>query len=129
MATCDMGYDHAEVIAEPEPEPVVVEAGPNENDVAIAEIEAAASVEREKIYTEQRGLELEGEVERLRGELHGMRTVLETLAPPEPEPDPEPVVVPMPEPEPIAEPVAGPPETVKSGGGGKKGDGWWGNYR
>jgi len=110
MATCDMGFEHDEIVPGPEPgpEPVVVDRGPNENDVKIAEIEAAARVETERLYTEQRGLELEGEVQRLRGELDGMRTVLETLAPPEPEPEPIPVPVPEPEPEPAPEPAPAP---------------------
>lgn len=128
MPTCDMGFEHDTIVAEPEPEPVIVEPGPNENDVKIAEIEAAARVETERLYTEQRGLELEGEVQRLRGELAGMRTVLETIAPPEPEPEPEPIVVPVPEPEPVPEPVGGPPPAPKNSNGGSKKTGWWSNY-
>ena len=113
MAQCDLGYEHEgePVPAEPEAEPVVVEPGPNENDVKIAEIEAAAGIEREKIWTEQRGLELESEVGELRGELRGMREALDRLAPPEPEAAPEPVVLPVPEPAPAPEPeAAAPPE-------------------
>src|SRR6266481_4125995 len=81
---------------EPEPEAVVIEAPPagtNENDVAIAEVEARASVKREELYTEQRALELVAENERLRGELDGMQVTLASLQPPEPEPVPDPVVI------------------------------------
>ena len=129
MPLCDMGFEHDAVVPEPEPEPVIVEPGPNENDVKIAEIEAAARIETERLYTEQRGLDLENEVNRLRGELDGMKTVLETIAPPEPEPGPEPVVVPVPEPEPEPEPVGAPPPAPKSDSGGGKKSGWWSNYR
>lgn len=130
MATCDMGFEHEEVIAA-EPEPVIMEAdpGPNEHDVEIAAIEAEASIEREKIWTEQAGLELQGEVAQLRGELAGMREVLDRLSPPEPEP--EPVVIPIPDPGPVEEPeaVPGPPEVpeIKDSGGNKAG--MWAGYR
>ena len=131
MATCDMGYEHDEPLpATDEPAaPVVVDTGPNENEVEIARIEAAASIEREQIWSDQRGLELEAEMVELRGELRGMREVLDRLAPPEP-PEPEPVVIPAPVPEPAAdaEPVAAPPEITKKGGGKKSGGGWWDGY-
>jgi hypothetical protein len=129
MANCDLGFEHDDVpVTEPEPDPVIVEPGPNENDVKIAEIEAGASIEREKIYTEQRGLELEGEVQRLRGEIEGMRTVLETIARPEPEPEPEPVVIPVPDAGPPPDGPPPPPDNPPASGSKKK-DGYWGNYR
>lgn len=113
MAQCDLGYEHEgePIAAEPEAAPVVVENGPNENDVKIAEVEAAARIETEKIWTEQRGLELESEVGELRGELRGIREAMDRLAPPEPEAAPDPVVLPVPEPTPAPEPeAAAPPE-------------------
>lgn len=113
MAVCDLGYDHPEPVieADDDPAPVVVNPGPNENDVAIAQIEAAASIEREKIWTEQQALALEADREELRGELRGMREVLDRLAPPAPEaaaPPAVPVPVPV-QPEP--EETAAVPET------------------
>jgi hypothetical protein len=111
MATCDLGYEHEDAVAEPEAVVIEADPGPNENDVKIAEIEAEARVETERIYAEEHDQDLAGEVERLRGEVDGMRTVLATLAPPEPA-EPEPVVVPVPEPEPVTEEAAAaPPET------------------
>lgn len=102
---CGLAHDAAEV--EPAIVPVPVDPGPNENDVKIAEIEAAASIEREKIWTEQRALDLEGEVERQRGEIAGMREVLDRLVPEEPA-EPEPIVIPVPDPEPVAEAAPAP---------------------
>jgi hypothetical protein len=131
MATCDMGFDHQEAAVIPEHEPVVVvDDGPNENDVRIAEIEAETSIEREKLYTEQQALDLVAENERLRGENQGMREVLDRVAPPPPDPGQEPVVVPVPEPAPAPAPeaVPGPPETVPSPVS-KKNPGWWDGYR
>lgn len=92
MATCDMGYDHADAAPPAEPEVVVADPGPNENDVRIAEIEAEARIEAERIWTEQQELALQAQNEELRGELRGMREVLDRLVPPEPA-EPEPVVV------------------------------------
>ena len=129
MAVCDMGHEHSEPASEPAPVAVEADPGPNENDVRIAEIDAAASIEREKLYTEQRGMELEADVQSLRGELRGMREVLDRLAPPEPEPIvPEPVMMPVPDPEPEPGPAA-PPETEPRKDAGNKGGGWWGGYR
>lgn len=125
MATCDLGYDHAD----PAPEPVIVPAdpGPNEHDVEIAAIEAEASIKREELYTEQRALELESEVSRLRGELDGIKETLSTMAPPPP-PEPEPVVIPV---ESVAPPAPSGetvmpdiPATKKA----SKDKGWWGGY-
>lgn len=127
MATCDLGYEHEDAVPEPAPEPVVVESGPNENDVKIAEIEAEASIEREKIWTEQQEAALAAENESLRGELRGIRETLAMLVPPEPEPEPEPVPVPIPEPEPMPEPTPAPPPVEKSEK--KKSSGWFDNYR
>ena len=129
MATCDMGFEHAEAVPEPEPVVVPVDPGPNENDVRIAEIEAAASIEREQIWTEQQALALEAQNEELRGEIRGMREVLDRLVPPEP-PEPAPVEVPVvapAEPEPEAADDAPPP--VDRPKGGKKNNGWWSGYR
>lgn len=130
MATCDMGYEHTDPapVVDASPAPVVVDQGPNEHDVEIAQIEAAASVEREKIYAQEADQELVAENERLRGKIAGMEEILARLAPPEPDPAPEPVVVPMPDPEPAPEDVPPPPEGDKpkseSSGGG-----WWDGYR
>lgn len=130
MATCDMGYEHSEgqAVADPEPAPVVVDQGPNEHDVEIAEIEANASIERERIWTEQQELALQAENESLRGELRGIREILDRLQPPEPDPPSEPVVVPMPEPEPVIEDAPPPPEGDKSPTE-KSAGGWWDGYR
>lgn len=132
MHNCpECGFEHDVVAADPEPAaPVVVDQGPNENDVKIAEIEAAARVESDRMYTEQRGAELESEVAGLRGELAGMREALERVAP---APEPEPVVVVPPEPAPApagpdvpAPPVIAPEEKPKK----SKGDsGWFAGYR
>jgi hypothetical protein len=110
MQMCDTC---GQAIPEPAlPEPVVIapDTGPNENDVKIAEIEAAASVEREKIWTEQQALALEADREELRGELRGMREVLDRLVPPVPE-TPEVVPVPIPAPAPETEAVPAPEPT------------------
>jgi hypothetical protein len=130
MPACDMGFEHDEAVPVPEPEPVVVDPGPNENDVKIAEIEAGASIEREKIWTEQRGLDLIAEVEQQRGEIKGMREVLDRVAPAPPDPEQEaaPEIVPVPEATPPAEPVAAPPET-ESKPKEKKNAGWWDGYQ
>lgn len=108
-STC--GLTHEDAAPEEIPVPVPVENGPNENDVKIAEIEAKASIEREKIWTEQQEMALQAQNEELRGEIRGMREVLDRLVPSEPEPEPEPVVVPVPSP--ALEPeVAAPEETA-----------------
>jgi hypothetical protein len=129
MATCDLGYDHEDPAPDPAPDPVTVaDPGPNENDVQIAEIEAAASIEREKIWTEQQEIALAGENEKLRGEIAGMREILDRLQPPEPA-DPEPVVIPVPAaPADPPETVPAPPETSGNSGGGKKPKGWFSSY-
>jgi hypothetical protein len=107
-ATC--GLEHEDAITEAAPEPVVVDPGPNEHDVEIAAIQADTAVKVAKIETEQRDDDLRAEVEELRGEMRGMREVLDRLAPPAAA-EPEPVVVPVPEPAPAPEPEAAtPPE-------------------
>lgn len=128
MATCDMGYDHEETAVIPDPEPVVVNPGPNENDVKIAEIEAEASIERERIWTEQQENELAQQNESLRGELRGIRETLATLIPPAPEIPDEPVVVPVPAAGP-EEPVGAPPETAPPIKSSKSTSGWWDDYK
>ena len=125
MSTCSMGYEHAD----PEPEAIVVpvDEGTNENDVAIAEIEAAASIQREKIYTKERDAELVLEVERQAGEIAGMREILDRIAPPAPDPDVAPAPV-------IVAPTAGdiPEEVPAPGDTGKKAPksdgGYWAGY-
>lgn len=128
MPTCDLGFEHQE----PEPEiiPVPVDSGPNENDVLIAEIEAAASIEREKIWTDQQALALEADREALRGELRGMREVLDRIAPPAPDPAeappaPEPVIITQAD-DAGPEAVAPPPDVEKKTQ--KKGSGYWDGY-
>jgi hypothetical protein len=128
MATCDMGFDHEEAAVIPDPEPVVVDPGPNENDVKIAEIEAEASIERERIWTEQQENELAQQNEALRGELRGIRETLATLMPSEPETPDEPVVVPVPAAGPD-ELVGAPPETEPVKKESNSGGGWWDNYK
>lgn len=102
--------DDAAAVVEPAP---VVEAapGPNENDVAIAEIEAQANVATAKIYAGGADQELQLENERLRGQLAGMQQGLEAAADVAPVADPAagaPIVVEAP---PAADPPAepGPP--------------------
>lgn len=85
MHTCaDCGLTHGlddAAAAAVEAAPVVEAApGPNENDVAIAEITAQAEVEQAKIYASTGDQELQLENERLRGELAGMRQGLEAAA-------------------------------------------------
>lgn len=114
---------------ESEPAPVVVESGPNEHDVEIAEIQAGAQVETAKIYAAEDDAELRAEVERLRGQVTGMQSVLDRIAPPEPEPEPEPepapVVVESPA-EPEGTPP--PPETGGTKAGKANGGGFWDRY-
>lgn len=128
---CGLGHESAAAeLPAAEPAPVVVEPGPNENDVKIAEVNAAADVELATISAESRNADLEEENARLRGELAGMKETLATLAPPEPPPAPEPAPVPAPAPAPVLDveppPPAPPaPEASKS----KKQSGWWDGYR
>ena len=126
MPTCSMGFEHPG--AEPEVVTVPVESGPNENDVRIAEIEAAASIKREQIWTEQQALALEAANEELRGELRGMREVLDRLVPPAPDPADapaaEPVIVTPPADIPGETPA--PPDIEKKAP--KKGGGFWDGY-
>ena len=65
-----------------EASPAVVEAppGPNDNDVAIEQIRADAEVAQAKIYAQAADVDLAAEVERLRGELAGMREGAELAA-------------------------------------------------
>jgi hypothetical protein len=132
MAICDMGYEHEDPAPTDRPEPIIIEPGPNENDVKIAEIQAERDIATQKLWTEQRATELEGEVQRLRGELEGMREVLDRLALPEPaEPaesaEPEPVMIPVPAPAaPPEEEVPPPPEDKKPKA--RKSTGWWDTY-
>jgi hypothetical protein len=105
-AECGLEHEGAAIeVAEPQAE-VVVESGPNENDVKIAEVEAAAQVETAKIHAAEGDEEMRAELERLRGEMSGMREILDRLAPPEPEPEATVVVADPPAPEPEPEPVA-----------------------
>lgn len=125
---CDLGYEHDEAVPAADPAPVVVDPGPNENDVKIAEIEAAAGIEREKMWTDQEGMRLAAQVDSLRGELKGMREVLDRVAPPA-EPPAEPPTVPVVIPEPPAGPgedVPAPEETKKKPP--KSGGGYWDGY-
>lgn len=120
----DCGLEHEAAVTVPEPA-VVVDPGPNEHDVEIAAIEAEARVATEKIYAQERDQELQAEVERLRGEVTGMRDILDRLSPPEP--DPEPVVVPVPAPAAAPEPEpAGPLPESKPPKAERKSRGYWG---
>jgi hypothetical protein len=128
MPTCDLGFDHPEP-AEPAVIPVPVDPGPNENDVRIAEIEAAASIEREQIYTQQQALELAAENERLRGELSGMKSVLNRVVPEPPDPaELEPVIVAPPAPAEPAEETAAPADVEHKAPKSKNGGGYWDGY-
>lgn len=128
MPECDLGFVHPDSEPTVIPVPVPVDNGPNENDVKIAEIEADASIEREKIWTEQQAIALEADRDALRGELRGMREVLDRLVPPAPDPSdtPAPVILPPAEPTgPVGEPAAPPDVEHKS----KKDDGgYWAGY-
>lgn len=129
MATCDMGYEHNDAAPAPadEPAPVIVDPGPNEHDVEIAQIEAAASVEREKIYALEADQDLVAENERLRGKIAGMEEILARLQPPESAP-PAPVEIPMPAPAPAPDAAPPPPEGDKPKPENNDG-GWWAGYR
>jgi len=121
MATCDLGYSHED---DP-PAPVIIEQPPpvtSDNDVRIAEVEAEARVESDRIYAGARDVELVAEVERLRGKLAGMETVLATLAPADPAPAPAPAPAPIPVP--VPEPVTAPPEITPKQEGKKKSSMW-----
>lgn len=118
MHNCpECGIEHESPQPEAIPVPVPVEAGPNENDVKIAEIEAAASIKREELWTEQEKMDLVAQVEALRGENRGMKEILDRLVPPVPE-VPEPVVIDVPpapaEPEDGAVPDAPKPPPAKA---------------
>ena len=122
MALCEKcGLDH-----HPAPEPeVIVDAGPNENSVEIAKIEAKASLAREQLYTEQERGRLDSEIAALRAENDALRNpvastiTVETEAEPEPEAEPEVVLAEEEPPETSGSPV--PREKKKSG--------WWDNYK
>ena len=113
--------------------PVLAVPATSDNDVKIAEIQAAERVEVEKIYQEGQDVELREELARLRGQLVAMREIVEAIKPAEPEPPATPVVIDPPAPAEPAEPVISPPPPAtpaKPGNGGKKGKaGWWDNYR
>jgi hypothetical protein len=122
MALCpDCGLDH-----HPEPEPVVVDTGPNENSVEIAKIEADARIKAEKIYTEQERMRFDAEIVALRAENEALRNpvastvTIETEN--ETESEPEPVITEIePEPEPPESPVTHEPKVSKK-------PGWWDAY-
>ena len=124
MPTCDLGFEHEPAV--PDVIPVPVNSGPNEYDVQIAEIEAAASIKREEIWTEQQALSLEADREELRGELRGMREVLDRLVPPAPEAEAAPVIVAPPASADIPEEVAAPADVEKKAP--KKSGGFWDGY-
>jgi hypothetical protein len=128
MPICDQGFEHA--APEPEVIPVPVDSGPNENSVAIAEIEAAASIQREKLYNAGRDADLVLEVERQRGEITGMREILDRIAPPAPDPDEIPASVPVVvTPGPVGEmpeEVAAPADVEKKAP--KESGGYWSGY-
>lgn len=118
MHACpECGTEHEAAAPEVVPVPVPVDPGPNDNDVRIAEIEAAASIEREKLWNEQEKVELLAEVERQRGEISGMKEILDRLVPPVPE-EPEPTVIEVPPAAPVEEegsvPDAPKPPTTKA---------------
>ncbi len=130
MHACpDCGVEHTGPVEPAAAAPVVVEAdpGPNENDVKIAEVEAAARVELAELDAAARNVELEAELARVRGELAGVRETLATLQAPPPEP--EPVVIPAPAP-PEPEPVTPPPPPVDDGPKHREsgGGGWFAGY-
>jgi hypothetical protein len=104
--SCGLTHGQADELAEPELAAPVVEPGANENDVRIAEVEAAAAVQLAKVDAGAADEELREEVARLRGELAGVRETLDAAAPPAPEVG-APIVVPPPAP--VAEPAAPPP--------------------
>jgi hypothetical protein len=125
MALCpECGLDHHPA----DHEPVVVDAGPNDNSVEIAKIEAAASLKRERLFAEQEKLRIESELATLRAENEALRNPVAsevTVVTPETEPEPEPVIEPVGEPEPpeTTGPVTSEPPA------GKKKAGWWSAYK
>lgn len=116
-----LDYDAGPAAAAP-----VIEAppGPNENDVAIAKIEADARVKTEQLYAESRDQDLAAELERVRGELAGLRAGMELgsaaadAAPPAGPPivvePPAPAAEPAPMPPPPAEEPPAPKKEKKS---------------
>lgn len=98
MSTCDMGYEHPDLVAEP------VEAAPvTEAAVQIAEIEAERDVTLARIGAKAGESEAEQRIAALEGKLAGIADTLDRLLPAEPEavPDPTPVFVEPPAPEPV----------------------------
>jgi hypothetical protein len=127
MAQCDLGFEHEGDM--PAAEPVVVDTGPNENSVAIAKIEAAASVKREEAYTEAERVRADAELAALRAENETLRqaqTPAVVVIEPDPPTDPEPDVEPEPDP---TEPPENEGATVPSEPKTKKKTGWFDGYR
>jgi hypothetical protein len=124
MALCpECGLDHHP--EQHEPEPVVIDAGPNDQAVKIAKIEAKASLEREKLYTEQEKARLDSEIAALRAENEALRNPVAsevTIVAPETEPEPVVEVVGEPEPPENTSPVVAEPKA-------KKRPGWFDAYR
>ncbi len=120
--TC--GLEHAVETA------VVPDVATAAADVEIAQIEAERDIKLAKITAEAIDNEQETEIARLRGELAGLRELVERVAPPPPEPDPEPVpvVIAPPDPEPVDEPPAveaPPPVETAPPRSSKKQNPWW----
>jgi hypothetical protein len=124
----ECGLEH-EAMTASEPEPVIVDSGPNEHSVEIAKIEAKTSLAREEHYTEQERLRLDAEMAALQAENEALRAA----APPvvvvdtsEPEPEPELDIEEEPSEEEPPENPGPAAEPVKDGK--KKRSGWWDGY-
>ena len=122
--TC--GHEEVPVVEE---QPLEATEAVTEASVEIARIEADRDVTLAKIGAKTDETIVESEIAQLRGELAGMRELLDRIAPKtEPVEDaPEPVVVVNPEPEPVidepeAEAPAAEPATPKAP---KRKNAWW----
>lgn len=89
----ECGLEHA-VVGQ-----VADDAVPAAAAVEIAGIEAERDITLAKIAAKSEDPERGEEIARLRGELTGLRELVQRLAPPPPEPEPVPVPVPVPDPE------------------------------
>ncbi len=127
MAICDLGHEHPDPVEVPVPVPV--DPGPNENDVRIEEIRSATEVQLAEVRADERIVEMSAEMERMRGELDGMRETLALLSPPAPEPQPEPVVIPVTPPPGGADGGDSLPDVPKPPKSRSGKSGWFSGYR
>lgn len=98
-----------------------------EAEVEVAKVQAQRDIAIEKEFTKRAESEDRAEIEALRGEVRGLRELVETLKPAEPEPAPQPVpVVVEAPPEPETAPAPEPVEESAPPAAEKKSSGFWG---